>query len=312
MEIHAKHGRTKVGFGLVVLGLLTVSVAAPRTGPGQAATPHTTGASGELKLVTIGSEKRSFHVTSTLIVGPTESILWDTQYKLSDGRRVADKIAATGTKLKAIVLSHADHDHYMGAMEVVSRYPGTPVYMSQAGLADFLQRSPADLAAEKRRGDTTEVPDSLVAPERLPAKTLDVDGFEIEVIDGLTGDVRGPASTALWIPSLRTALTGDLVFDGIHPWLGDADRQSRRAWRESLGRVSALHPAAVIPGHKRDLSAPDSPTQIDFMIRYLDDYDRIMETASTADEVVDSMVAKYPDLALSGLMAYGAKTWFGQ
>ena len=110
--------------------------------------------------------------------------------------------------------------------------------------------------------------------------------------------------------NLRTVLSADLVFEGIHPWLGDSDIASRVAWRESLRRLAALDPAAVVPGHKRDLSTADSPAQIDFMIRYLDHYDAFMETAPTPDKLVEAMVAEYPDLALSGLMAYGAKTWF--
>ena len=50
---------------------------------------------------------------------PTEVLLWDTQYHLADARRVADRIAASGRRLKAIVLSHPDHDHYAGAAAIV-------------------------------------------------------------------------------------------------------------------------------------------------------------------------------------------------
>jgi hypothetical protein len=45
-------------------------------------------------------------VVSTIIVGPTECVLWDAQYEVSDGKRLADRIAATGKRLKAIVISH--------------------------------------------------------------------------------------------------------------------------------------------------------------------------------------------------------------
>jgi len=263
-----------------------------------------------LAIEKVGASERGFHVVSTLVVGPTESVLWDAQNWMSDGRRVADRIAATGTRLKAVILSHADHDHYMGAMAVLERFPGTPVYMTRAGLDDFLARSPDEFARAKARGPDPDVPDRLVQPELLPEGGLDVDGFELTVLEGLTGDVRAPVSTALWIPSLRTVLAGDLVFDGIHPWLGDADRASRLQWRASLRRLASLDPVAVVPGHKRDLTRSDSPAQIEFMIRYLDDYDAAMETAATPDDVAEAMVAKYPDLVLPVLMAYGARTWF--
>ena len=80
-----------------------------------------------LTLVKVGGGESAFHTVATLIVGPSESILWDAQYRVSGGKRVAERIAETGTTLKAVVLSHADHDHYMGAMEVIKRFPGTPV-----------------------------------------------------------------------------------------------------------------------------------------------------------------------------------------
>jgi glyoxylase-like metal-dependent hydrolase (beta-lactamase superfamily II) len=268
--------------------------------------------SAGLTIVKVGSPEGAYHVVATLITGPTESILWDAQYKVSDGRRLAEQIVETGTTLKAVVLSHADHDHYMGAMEVIKRFPATPIYMTQSGLDDFAARSQEDWAWEKSRGPNPEVPVSLPEPQLLPDGPLLVDGYEVVVIDGLVGDVRAPASSALWIPSLRTVLAADQVFEGIHLWLGDSDFASRGAWRESLRRLAAFDPVAVIPGHKRDLSTPDSPAQIDFMIRYLTDFDTLMESASTPEELGEAMVAKYPDLAIPGLMTYGAKEKFKQ
>ncbi len=292
---------------VTVVSLAAAALLTPRVAPGQ-----TPAAKQELRLEKVAGGQQAFHVLSTLVVGPTESIVWDAQYRVSGGKQLADRIEATGTRLKAVVLSHADHDHYMGALEVVKRFPGTPVYMTRAGLKDFAARSQHDLAMEKRRGANPEVPDSLVTPTLLPEGPLYLDGAELVFIEGLTGDVRAPVSAALWIPSLRTVLAGDLVFEGIHPWLGDSDIESRKAWRASLRQLAELEPIAVVPGHKRDVTTPDSPSQLEFMIQYLNDYDSFMEQAATPDEVVEAMVAKYPDLELAGLMAYGAKKWFKQ
>ena len=263
-----------------------------------------------LHLEKYGAAERAFHVVSTLIVGPTELILFDGQYKVSDGKRLADRIEATGKSLKAIVLSHAEHDHYMGATEIVERFPGTPVYMTQAGLDDFAARSQRDLELENRRGPNPEAPNRLVEPQLLPGGTLTVDGAEIVVIGDLIGDVRAPASAALWIPSLRAVLAGDLVFEGIHAWLGDSDVESRVRWRSSLARLAALEPDVVVPGHKRELSSPDAPALIEAMVKYLQDYDAYMEGSTTSDELIAGMLEAYPNLALPGLMQYGARNWF--
>ena len=260
-----------------------------------------------LKLVKVGADSdAAFRVVATLIVGPTESVLWDAQYKVSDGKRLADRIAETGTRLKAIVISHADHDHYMGAMEVLARFPKTPVYMTAATLADYTERSQRDLAAERQRPNA-DAPDTLPAAELLPSSPLTVDGHRLEVIEGLAGDVRKPASTALWIPSLRAALVADLAFQGIHPWLGDSDVASRAAWRASLTRIADLKPAVVVPGHKLDVSAPDSPDVLAFMDTYLADFDRLMQSSATPADLVTAMRERYAELRIPALMAAGAR-----
>lgn len=298
-------GRSWARAAARLVGLLTATILAPLPAFGQ------TGAA-DLTLVNVGSDERSFHVVATIVVGPSESIVWDAQYRVSGGERLAEMVKETGTTLKAIVLSHADHDHYMGAMAVIEQFPGTPVYMTQAGLDDFLSRSQEDWAYEKRRGPDPEVPEKLPDPQLLPSNRLLVDGHEVVVIEGLTGDVRGAANAALWIPSINAVLTGDVVFEGIHPWLGDSDIESRKAWRASLRQLAALEPQTVVPGHKRDMSEPDSPAQIDFMLHYLERYDEAMSHASTPEELIQVMTSEYPDLVLPGLMAYGAKKWFKQ
>ena len=263
-----------------------------------------------LRLEHVGADSdAAFRVVATIIVGPTESILWDGQYRVSDGKRLADRIAATGTRLKAIVISHADHDHYMGAMEVVKRFPNTPVYMAASSLADFNQRSAEELAAERKRPNS-DAPDTLVTPQLLPQAPMTVDGHRLEVIADLVGDVRKPASSVLWIPSLRAALVSDLAFNGIHPWLGDSDRASRAAWRSSLKKIADLKPAIVVPGHKTDVAAPDTPEVLTFMESYLAEFDRLMESAATPDDLVTAMRQRYPELQIPGLMAAGARRNF--
>jgi glyoxylase-like metal-dependent hydrolase (beta-lactamase superfamily II) len=149
MDLSAKHvGRNTSPLAPIwtrLIGVLTATLLLPALASGQNQ-PITSEPSAGLTLLKVGAEEEAFHVVSTLIVGPSESILWDAQYRVGDGRRLAERIAETGTTLKAVVLSHADHDHYMGAMEVLKSFPGTPVYMTQAVLDEFAQRSQEDLA----------------------------------------------------------------------------------------------------------------------------------------------------------------------
>jgi glyoxylase-like metal-dependent hydrolase (beta-lactamase superfamily II) len=262
----------------------------------------------KLHLEEVGSDSTSFDVIATLVEGPTEVLLWDAQYHLADARRVADRIAASGKHLKAIVISHPDHDHYSGAAAIVERFPGTPVYMTEKAIAHY-DTTKGGFQMEKSRRPAM-LPDSLVTPQVLPSTHLTVDGEAVEVIPDLTGDVSVPTNSVLWIPSLRTALAGDIAFNGVHPWLGSSTESLRSAWRQSVARIAALHPLVVVAGHKKDITAPDSPDVLRFMDNYLADFDALRKTSTNAEELRSAMMRKYPDLAVAGLLAYGARVAF--
>jgi glyoxylase-like metal-dependent hydrolase (beta-lactamase superfamily II) len=281
---------------LVVAALGVVSFQSPRS-------------AAKLDVELVAADSTAFDVVSALVIGPTEVLLWDAQYHVGDAKRVADRIAASGKRLKAIVISHADHDHYMGAATIVERFPGTPVYMTAAALAEFKRTAAQQFPAEKSR-QPNQIPDSLVTPQLLPSTKLTVDGESLELIPDLTGDVITPTNSILWIPSLRTVLAGDVVFNGVHPWLGSSDEASRARWRKSLERIAALEPARVVAGHKKDVSSPDSPEVLKQMNDYLVDFDTLRKTAANPPELLAAMRKKYPDYAVLGLLGYAAQMAF--
>jgi glyoxylase-like metal-dependent hydrolase (beta-lactamase superfamily II) len=53
-------------------------------------------------------------VTASLICGKSEAILVDGQLRMNQGKKLADQIAARGRRLKAIIITHLDEDHYFG------------------------------------------------------------------------------------------------------------------------------------------------------------------------------------------------------
>ena len=267
------------------------------------------GRAPKLHIEEVGADSTGFDVVSTLIVGPTEVLLWDAQYHVSDATRVADRIAATGKRLKAIVISHPDHDHYMGTAVIVQRFPGTPVYMTAAALAEFKRTAFQSFGGEKSR-NPTQTPDSLVTPQVLPSMHLTVDGEAVEVTPDLAGDVLAPTNSILWIPSLRTVLAADVVFNGVHPWLGASDEASRTAWRQVIKRMTELNPAVVVAGHKKNIAAPDTPDVLAFMDHYLTDVDTFRKTSSSPQDLFAAMKNKYPDLAVPGLLGYSAQVAF--
>lgn len=244
----------------------------------------------KLSLLEIGTDSTSFDVIATAVVGKTELILWDALMKPADGTRLADALAGTGKRVKAIILSHPDHDHYGGVPVLLERFPGTPVYMTAAAI-EWFNKTPQHPA---------------FTPQLLPDTHLTVDGEKIEIIPDLTGDVIKPTNSMLWIPSMRTLMVGDIVFDGIHPWLGSSDVASRKEWLKSLDRIDAMKPLALVPGHKRDVNSPDTPASVQKMRRYLIDFDSLAAASSDAPTLAAAVLAKYPDLAVRVLVRPGA------
>lgn len=269
------------------------------------------GASPTLHLEEIVADSNSFHVVSTLIVGPTEIVLFDTQNRLSDGRRVADRIAATGKRLKAIFISHPDEDHFFGALAITDRFPGTPIYMTPAAIAEF-GRTAEGMRVQGKRGMGADVPDSLFHPQEYPAGGLEVDGVPVELLADLQGDVLTPTNSALWIPSLHAVLAGDIVFNGVYPYLAASTPASRSAWQASLDSLAALHPDIVVAGHKASAELPDTPASLEFMRHYLRDFDAARASASSIREMVTAIRTKYPDLTVGMLLGYSAMRTYSQ
>ena len=263
----------------------------------------------KLTIEEVGADSTAFDVVATIVAGPKEALLWDAQYHLTDAKRLADRIAASGKHLTAIVLSHPDHDHFAGAAAIVERFPGTPVYMTAKALEEYKRTAARDFNNEKSRAPQM-LPDSIVTPVALPSMELKVDGEKVEVIPDLTGDVISGVNSVLWIPSISTVLAGDVIFNHVHAWLGSSDTTSRAAWRASIKRIAALHPKVVVAGHKKDVSAPDTPDVLDAMDRYLADFDSLRKTSADAPSLYQAMQAKYPDYAVSNLLRYAAMLAF--
>ena len=248
----------------------------------------------------------SWDVTSTLIYGKSEAILVDCQFRISQAKKLADQVAAMGRRLKAIIITHPDNDHYIGTAVLRERFPDTPIYMTAAALEEFRRTSGAALASKKASAPS-ETPAGLPTPDVLPATIPTVDGETVEVIKDLQGDVLKPTNSFLWIPSLHAVIAGDIVFNGVYPYLGDSSVASRRAWHDSLRRIVAFHPRVVIAGHKKSANLPDSPSVVAAMEKYLDDFESARRAASDADQLVAAMKAKYREWSQERLLVYSAK-----
>ena len=107
------------------------------------------------------------------------------------------------------------------------------------------------------------------------------------------GHTDTDATTCLHIPAAGLVVAGDAACNDVHLYLAEPSPKCRHGWIIALDTIESLQPRAVIAGHKRPDRA-DDPQIIEQTRRYIRDFDRIAETASTARELYDQVLARYP------------------
>src|SRR5215475_4431603 len=121
--------------GVLALAILagtamTVLAVAWTLGGGAAARAEST----RLALDIYTADAQGLGTTSVLVYGDREAILVDTQFRIDDAGKLADRIAAKNRRLKAILVTHPHFDHFYGASVLLKRFPGTPVYASASDI----------------------------------------------------------------------------------------------------------------------------------------------------------------------------------
>lgn len=188
-------------------------------------------------------EKGIFPVSSTLVSGPKEAVLFDAQFSVKDGEALVEKIRRSGKTLNKIVITSGDPDFYFGLQPLVKAFPNAKVVATQHVVDHIKATKDAKLAfwgPQMKDGAPTE----LVVPQVLASTTFMVDGEKV--------DIEQPDSYAayVWIPSAKTILGGTGVAWGIHVWTADTQTpESRKQWQETLENMAAHKPERVIPGH---------------------------------------------------------------
>src|SRR6266404_4111336 len=129
-----------------------------------------------------------------------------------------------------------------------------------------------------RRLFPSEIPDRLLVAEPLEDNELELEGHKLVAVNaGRTDTAR---STCLYVPSIGLIVAGDAVYNGIHPYLGETDTQSRLDWISTLDKLEALKPKAVVAGHK--VPESDDDPRIIAETQYLRDFNRLSEATVNA------------------------------
>jgi glyoxylase-like metal-dependent hydrolase (beta-lactamase superfamily II) len=288
----------------------TTTAPAPDGGAAPALTPASreVEAPKRIGMQVITGSPEGFRVNSTILTGEKSAMLVDAQFTLADARKVADAIVATNKDLKTVYVTHSHPDHYFGFPAIKERFPNARLVALPATVSEIEKTWQAKVKQwqPQYKDAITSKP---VVPEAITDTTLDLDGEKLELMGGQQGDDVN--NSYVWVPSLRTAIVGDIAYDGVFPWTAETTPDTRKAWASTLDRLVAMKPDRVVPGHQKPEKSQD-PSALNFTKEYLSTYDQELLVSKTPADLESKMKKRYPDAELDVIVKLGAEAAFAK
>jgi glyoxylase-like metal-dependent hydrolase (beta-lactamase superfamily II) len=253
-----------------------------------------------------GTKQRMWSpISSTLIYGKRDAVLVDAFITVEQTGALVDWVAASGKNLTTIYATHGHGDHFFGASTVLQRFPRARlVAMPDVVKTMRQQASPQSLASFWNPRFPGQISDHLVIAEELTENVIDLEEHDLLVVP--LGHTDTDNTTCLHVPSIGLVVAGDAAYNGVHLYLAESNPQTRREWIAALDTIEALHPRAVIAGHKKP-GNEDGPWIIEETRQYIRDFDRLAGTTTTARELYDRMLELYPDRVNPGALWSSAR-----
>lgn len=247
-----------------------------------------------------------FNSNSTIFYGENDAILIDASQVLSDSYRMVSEILPMRKRLTHIYVSHFHPDHHFGLAVLKNAFPEAKIVALPSVVKDivFTSSDKVDLWAIDRFGPG-EIPPTTTIPMPMAEPRLELEGEEILVSDGWEGDSIN--NSAVWVPSIGVACATDIAFHDCHLWPIESNVARRVTWRKDIARLKDFDPRIIIPGHcdeekiKIMEEVQEDKTQtytdcVEWSIRYLDDYEEVYSTSKSAEDLVNRVYEKYPDM----------------
>jgi glyoxylase-like metal-dependent hydrolase (beta-lactamase superfamily II) len=253
-----------------------------------------------------GTQQRMWSPTSsTLIYGERDAVLVDALLTAEQADALVDWVEVHGKNVTTIYATHGHGDHFFGASTVLQRFPRARLVATPDVVKTMRQQaSPQSLASFWNPRFPGQISDHLVLAEELTENVIDLEGHDLVVVP--LGHTDTDNTTCLHVPSIGLVVAGDAAYNDVHLYLAESNAHTRREWIAALDTIEALHPRAVIAGHKRP-GTDDGPRIIEETRQYIRDFDGVAETTTTARELYDRMLSLYPDRVNPGALWTSAR-----
>jgi len=199
-------------------------------------------------------ENQGFMSNAGFVVTKTGVVVFDALATPELARILISEISKITTlPIKRLIVSHYHADHIYG-LQVVKAL-GTEIWAHIDGQA-YLGSDESVLRLQQRRetlkpwvdDDTKLVP----ADVWLDGDTsFEMGGLHFEL--GHVGPAHSPEDLIMMVKEDGVLYSGDLVFKGRVPFVGNADS---RMWLEALEKLINFNPKIMVPGHGSASSTP--------------------------------------------------------
>jgi glyoxylase-like metal-dependent hydrolase (beta-lactamase superfamily II) len=248
--------------------------------------------------------------TSTLICGSSDAVLIDAQHISSDVAALGDLIESTGKRLTTIYVTHGHADHWYGAGELVTRFPGVRV-VATSPVLDYIHQAAVVEAVQWAAMFGDRVAKPTAVPEALDGLTLGLEGHELQIVEVGQGDIR--PGTVVHIPAIEAVVAGDVVYNQIHAMLGLSGPSGWERWIQSVDAIEKLAPQMIVCGHKKPESSDrEASRMMDETRSYITDFAQGAQSADSAKELIHLMKSKYPDFGNPWTLHFSANSWFSR
>jgi glyoxylase-like metal-dependent hydrolase (beta-lactamase superfamily II) len=241
------------------------------------------------------SDESGFEVASVIVTGRTDAVLIDAQWTLSNAHRVIAEILETGKYLKTIYITHAHPDHYFGLGTIAEAFPEARAVALPSVARVINKQFFGKIEHWEKVIGVINVPRKTAKIESLTENYFELEGERIQIIPEVMGDMR--YNTVVWIPSIRTLVGSDILFNQAHPFTCELTAEERQQWIRDIERLEKLDAGVIIPGHQKP-GMPFDSSSFDFTKDYLVATEEELARTKDVASFYYAMVKRFPEANL--------------
>ena len=213
----------------------------------------------------VATDNEGFISNAGFVVTGAGVVVFDALGTPSLGQLLLEKIRTiTDEPVVRVILSHYHADHIYG-LQVFEDLDAE--ILAPAGAGNYLESENALERLEERRFTLDPWVDDntrLVYPDQYLSEGRHFRLGDAEFIVTTVGAAHSDGDLTLYVAPDRVLFSGDVIFEGRVPFLGDANT---RHWLKVLERMEKEQLVALVPGHG---AAADKPNEaIGLTRRYL-------------------------------------------